>query len=428
MLNWISAYLGELLHLLHEMSPYLLLGFLFAGGLRVLFPRQMINRYMGGRDFRSVMNAALMGIPMPLCSCGVLPAAMGFYRNGASRGASISFLVSTPQTGVDSILATYSLLGWPMAIIRPVAALVSGLFGGLLGNRLDRKEGVQTEMQDEGESDVPPRSLVELLRYGFVELIQDLGKWLVIGLLLAALLAMLIPADFFIQHVGNPFFEMGLILLLSVPLYICATGSIPIAAVLMLKGLSPGAALVLLMAGPATNIATMTVIASTMGRKSLWVYLSSIIGGAVLFGVAINNLLPVEWIAAAFPVNVQPEHYQHGQNWLSWLSSVMLVVLLLNGQLQKWLSKRKQDRSDRAQLAAMNENVRYYKVEGMTCQHCKANVESGLSELEGVERVLADPGENRVSLQAENIDDELVAARIAQLGYNYLGRTDVDEA
>ena len=143
MLEIVKGYGGELVRLVNEMSPYLLLGFLFAGILRVVFPRRVITRYMGKRNFRSVLNASLLGVPMPLCSCGVLPTGIGFYKNGASRGSTISFLISTPQTGVDSMLATYSLLGLPLAIIRPVVALVTGVFGGVLGNAADKKENVK---------------------------------------------------------------------------------------------------------------------------------------------------------------------------------------------------------------------------------------------------------------------------------------------
>ena len=127
----VRLYGGELISLVNEMSPYLLLGFFFAGLLRVVFPSKVIARYMGQNNFRSVFNASLLGVPMPLCSCGVLPAGIGFYKNGASRGSTVPFLISTPQTGVDSILATYSLLGLPLAIIRPVVALITGVFGGI---------------------------------------------------------------------------------------------------------------------------------------------------------------------------------------------------------------------------------------------------------------------------------------------------------
>ena len=264
----VKTYGVELVRLVNEMSPYLLLGFLFAGILRVVFPRRIITRYMGQRNFGSVLNASLLGVPMPLCSCGVLPTGIGFYKNGASRGSTISFLISTPQTGVDSIFATYSLLGLPLAMIRPVVALVTGVFGGLMGNLADRNGKVEKHEMEAGEEEYE-RSVKELFRYGFVELLQDISKWLIIGMLVAAFLSVLIPDDFFTRNISSEYLAMGLMLLASVPLYICATGSIPIAAVLLMKGLSPGAALVLLMAGPATNIATMAVIGNAMGKRSL---------------------------------------------------------------------------------------------------------------------------------------------------------------
>ncbi len=203
----VKLYIVELARLVNEMSPYLLLGFFFAGLLRVAFPARIITRYMGGRNFRSVLNASLLGVPMPLCSCGVLPTGIGFYKNGASRGSTISFLISTPQTGVDSILATYAMLGLPLAIIRPVVAFFTGLGGGLLANRVDRNSVKNREsgMDNPGPQQVSEmiaepvheRSVRELFRYGFVELLQDISKWLIIGMLAAALLSVLIPADFF---------------------------------------------------------------------------------------------------------------------------------------------------------------------------------------------------------------------------------------
>jgi uncharacterized membrane protein YraQ (UPF0718 family)/copper chaperone CopZ len=415
----VGTYTGELVGLVNEMSPYLLLGFLFAGVLRVIFPRQLITRYMGQNNFRSVFNASLLGVPMPLCSCGVLPAGIGFYRNGASRGPTVSFLISTPQTGVDSILATYSLLGLPLAIIRPVVAMFTGLFGGVLGNAVERNG--RDEEDKEGESDKPyERSVKELFRYGFVELVQDISKWLVIGMLLAALLAVLIPGDFFTSTITSEYLAMLLMILASVPLYICATGSIPIAAVLMMKGLAPGAALVLLMAGPATNIATMAVIGNTLGKKSLWVYLGSIIGGALFFGVMINEFLPREWFTGAMPAMMH-EH-EHGTGWFLWASSALLVLLIVNGYVMKILSSRKERKNDLNKEARMKTDIITFRVEGMTCDHCKATVEKGLMDLQGVSEVLADRNVGQVRIQAESVSDERIKETIEKLGYRYGGK------
>jgi uncharacterized protein len=414
-----GTYAGELVRLVNEMSPYLLLGFFFAGLLRVVFPRQMITRYMGQNNFRSVFNASLLGVPMPLCSCGVLPAGIGFYKSGASRGPTISFLISTPQTGVDSILATYSLLGLPFAIIRPVVALFTGLLGGILGNAAERNGEGKKERGDSGEENYE-RSVREFFRYGFVELIQDISKWLVIGMLVAALLSVLIPEDFFTSTISSEYLAMFLMILASVPLYICATGSIPIAAVLMMKGLSPGAALVLLMAGPATNIATMAVIGNSLGKRSLRVYLATITGGALFFGILVNELLPREWFAGA--LSAMGAMHEHRMGWLNWASSAVLVSLILNGYILKFLSFRKERRTDKEKTHLMKANVLQYRVEGMTCEHCKATVERGLKDLQGVTEVVADRVNDKVTIQAESLTDHQIKEVIEKLGYRFAGK------
>jgi len=385
---------------------------------------------MGGRNFRSVLNASLLGIPMPLCSCGVLPTGIGFHKNGASRGSTISFLISTPQTGVDSILATYAMLGLPLAIIRPVVALFTGLGGGLLGNWADRisernknsvldspgsQQGIETLSEP-----APERSVRELFRYGFVELIQDISKWLLIGMLLAALLSVVIPDDFFTSTIKSEYLAMLLMIAASVPLYICATGSIPIAAVLLMKGLSPGAALVLLMAGPATNIATIAVIGNSLGKRSLWVYLGSIIFGALFFGILVNELLPREWFTGA--VSSAAHMHGHQTGWFRWSASAILLLLIMNGYLMKMISKIKEQKKDKEKTDHMKTNVTLYRVEGMTCDHCKATVERGLKDIEGVSEVLADRINNQITVQAESVSENQVKEAIEKLGYRFAGK------
>ena len=262
--EYIQLYLDDLLELTNEMSPYLLLGFLFAGILSVYLKQQRISKYLGGKNLKSVFNASIFGVPLPLCSCGVIPTGVSLYKNGASKSSTVSFLISTPQTGVDSILVTYSMLGLPFAVIRPVVALLTGLFGGLLNIPYDKEIKVKDYDNANKEKENGSR-FINMLKYAFVTFLQDISKWLVIGLLLAALISVLVPDNYFENNFSNPLFGMIMILAVSVPLYVCATGSVPIAAVLLMKGLSPGAALVFLMAGPATNIATLTVLS-----KNYW--------------------------------------------------------------------------------------------------------------------------------------------------------------
>jgi len=319
------------------------------------------------------------------------------------------------------MLATYSLLGLPLAIIRPVVALLTGILGGALGNRVDMK-GERGNAGNEVKEEIHPRTLREMFRYGFVELLQDISKWLIIGMLLAALLSVVIPDDFFTENISSEYLAMVLMLLASVPLYICATGSIPIAAVLLMKGLSPGAALVLLMAGPATNVATMAVIGNALGRKTLWVYLASIIGGALFFGTVVNELIPREWITGAIPSVMHGEGHNHSAGWFPWVMSALLAGLIINGYLQKWISRKRTQKEDRIKSEQMKHNVQVFRVEGMTCMHCKATVENGIRELPQVSEVVADPGQNLVTVEAESVDEERVRSMVEKLGYTFKGR------
>jgi copper chaperone CopZ len=215
---------------------------------------------------------------------------------------------------------------------------------------------------------------------------------------------------------------MLLMLLASVPLYICATGSIPIAAVLLMKGLSPGAALVLLMAGPATNIATMAIVGNTMGRRSLWIYLIAIIGGAIFFGTLINEVLPREWIMGAIPSGLHGVEHEHPAGWFQWISSSVLVLLIINGYVLKSLSRRRSHKEDQIKNEQMRSKIHLFRVEGMTCEHCKANVENGLKGLPWVTEVLAEPGKNLVTVEAGTITDGQVRETVEKLGYNFGGR------
>ena len=326
--------------LMAEMAPYLLLGFLLAGIMHEFIPRQVYANYLSRPNFRSVFLAALFGVPLPLCSCGVLPTAMGLRREGGSRGATISFLVATPQTGVDSIIATYSLMGLPFAIIRPVVAFITALFGGTLINCFDaeRKEDEVKETcsccckQEKSTSPVKKtvkERILGSISYGFGEMMADIGKWLIVGLIVAGMITTLVPDQWFAAFKDNSLLSILLVLAISIPMYVCATGSIPIAVALMAKGLTPGAALVLLMAGPACNVASLLVINKVLGRRTLLLYLTAIISGAVLFAFGIDYLLPREWFLTDI-VNRGVCGVDEHMGWFSIASAIVLIALLVN--------------------------------------------------------------------------------------------------
>jgi len=425
-MEYIKNYFLELFELTNEMSPYLLLGFFFAGLLHVFFKKERIAKYMGSSKIKSAIYATLIGIPLPLCSCGVIPTGISFYKNGASKGSTVSFLISTPQTGVDSILVTYSLLGLPFAIIRPIIALISGVFGGVFTNLYTKNENENDRnnptITEEAKSD--GNLFYRFFNYAFVEFLQDISKWLIIGLMAAAFIALVLPNDFFTSYINNNLLSMGIVLLASIPLYVCATGSVPIAAVLLMKGLSPGAALVFLMAGPATNTATITVLTKVLGRKALLGYLVSIIGFSLLFGLIIDSFLPREWFTSFISMG-HSSHSEHGlPYWFQISSTVALVLLIINAYYQKYklniFGEKISPETEKKQTDSTL--FSYVKVEGMTCNHCKENVENGLNSLSEIEVESIDLKKSTVKIKGANIDYKLVKDTVESLGYSYKGR------
>jgi len=413
----IFSFFNDFLSILSEMAPYLLLGFFFAGILHSFMPRQSIEKYFNGKSFRSSVNASLFGIPLPLCSCGVIPTGMAFYKNGASKGGTISFLISTPQTGVDSILATFSLMGLPLAIIRPFAALITGITGGYITSVVAKKEPIKVAaLREKTEAKSLKQKIEDVFKYGFVEFIQDISKWLVIGLVLAAVISVLVPNQFAQILNLSPILQMLLILVVSIPFYICATGSIPLAAVLILKGFSPGAAFVLLMAGPATNAATITMIGKVMGKSSLIAYLSSIILGALGFGLLIDYVLPMDWFTQIAHQEMTHNHTEQ-LSWWQVSSGIILLGLVINGYIQKYIKSKKIK-----EMSVNDSKIEKISiaVEGMTCNHCKSNVEENVSDLPFVKSAIANLSENKLIIEGEQIDVDKVKEVVNSLGYKAL--------
>jgi len=278
-----------------EMSPYLLFGFFVAGLLSMLVSRKMVERHLGGPGVLPLFKAAIFGIPLPLCSCGVIPVSMSLHKQGASKGATISFLLSTPQTGVDSILVTYSLLGPVFAIFRPLVALVTGVVGGLLVNLFGQKTNAPALSADPPPNGTPnptwTKRLLDGMEYAFVTLPRDIGKPLLLGLAIAAIISALTPDDFFADKLGRGLPAMLVMMAVGIPIYVCASASVPVAAALILKGLSPGAALVFLMTGPATNAAGLATIWNALGRRTALLYLLTVAGCALGAGLLLDALV-----------------------------------------------------------------------------------------------------------------------------------------
>ena len=420
--------LNEIWALLCEMSPYLLLGFLLAGLMHEFVPSTLYTKYLGDRSLRSVVLAALFGVPLPLCSCGVIPTAMGIRREGASKGATISFLIATPQTGVDSIIATYSLMGLPFAIIRPIVALLTAVFGGQLCNCLTpepsrsltpdpsprRGEKGRCNTNNAQECSSPRRGfgvrLLSALSYAFGEMMEDIGKWLAIGLIVAGIITAAVPDSWFTIFQGNTFYSILFVLAFSIPMYLCATGSIPIALALMVKGLTPGAALVLLMAGPASNAASILVVGKVLGKRTMLIYLFSIIAGAVLFGFGIDYLLPREWFTV--PVMQHAACHEDGIGLFSYICTGLLLVLLVRAL---WPFGHHHHHHHEALSQAEAEAVTY-NIEGMNCNHCAENVRKAIASIMGVENVEVSLREGK-ALVAGSPDEAEVLRAVESIGF-----------
>ena len=429
----------EILNLINEMSPYLLLGFGIAGVMHTFVPTRLYHRYLSRQGFRSVLYAAALGVPLPLCSCGVLPTAMSLRCEGASKGATTSFLIATPQTGVDSIAATYSLMGLPFAIVRPIAALVTALLGGTLVNLFDReKPSTDTTSRTDTSSSHDPKltfkgKVIGALRYGYIEMMQDIGRWLVMGLVIAGIITVSVPDGFFATFAHRPLLGMLLVLICAIPMYLCATGSIPIAVALMLKGMTPGTALVLLMAGPAVNVASVLVIRKVLGKRTLWLYLTAIISGALAFALGMDYLLPREWFTDSLTL-LNGSCHTHTP-WFNIACSVVLLCLLVNaliGRLRKSKSCctmgcdegcsctsdtcTNQEHTPCDTCHEPTPTVQTLIVTGMQCNHCRASVIRAISSLPGTDSVDAELASGLVTITGTTPMSEIIRA-VEALGF-----------
>ncbi len=328
---------------LEQMAPYLLFGFLMAGLLSVFIRQKWVERHLGGGGLWPVVKASLVGVPMPLCSCGVLPVSAALKKQGASRAAAASFLISTPQTGVDSILITYALLGPFFAVFRPVTSFLAGIAGGALVRYFDKRpDEVQTEMTKKSCCSVPmavapekSNPLARSLKYGFGTLPREIGPVLLLGVVIAGALASFVHERSLAAYIGGGAGSILIMMAAGVPVYVCATASVPIAAGLMHLGASPGAALAFLIAGPATNAATFTTIVKVLGKTTAFLYLATIAVSAFGFGLLMDVLFPL----AGAELPALGSHAHESGGWVYTLAACALLVLIAGSFVAK-LKKR----------------------------------------------------------------------------------------
>jgi hypothetical protein len=408
------------------MAPYLLFGFLVAGILSVCASPEWVERHLGRPGLGSVLKAALFGVPLPLCSCGVIPVSASIYRHGASRAATTAFLLSTPQTGVDSIAITYGLLGPVFAIYRPIAALLSGLVGGMLVQLFgEPRDAVTTGPPTNAvcreaccAKTAPQNALLRVLYYGFVTLPRDIGGALLLGVLIAGAMAAFVEPGQWHDYFRSGILSILLMMALGVPIYVCATASVPIAAGLIHMGASPGAALAFLIAGPATNGATITTVWKLLGRRTAAIYLLTITASAVACGLLLNWLFT--WLDAPLP---QLEHHQHSAGHGGSLSHVwavaLLAVMILSSKTLARLRKGERlvgKEADHTPASAAGQRLDLV-VTGMTCSHCAESVRRALAACDGVSSAEVDLLHGRAVVTGDGLDPGQLAAAVAALGY-----------
>lgn len=387
------------------LAPSLILGLIIAGLLHVFVKRERIFSHLGKPGFLSAVKASMMGVPLPLCSCGVLPAALSLRRDGASKGATVSFLASTPQTGVDSIIPTWIVLGWPVAAAKVIAAFLAGVASGSLVDLLEgRHRAVEPngdQMGEKGGSFLP-----RIWRYAWGTLFGDIYGWLFLGIAVSALIVTFIePGSLAEYDVLSGPAGMLAALAVGIPMYVCSVSSIPMAAALIYAGFPVGGALVFLMAGPATNAATMGAIRKELGTRAFSVYILTIVAAAMLSGLVLNNIDP-----GTIPLTGS---HDHGAAWEDLAAGLLFAGITLKG-IDRLLRRRRMLSGGR---------VTVLRITGMKCRRCSEKVERALLSVAGVTgaEVSSGTGTARV-ISAVDPDPYALEEAVEKAGFSVEGK------
>lgn len=461
MLDSLFALLTESWNVFGQMAPYLLFGFLVAGLLSVYISPTWLERHLGGQGMGPVWRASLFGVPLPLCSCSVIPVAVSLRHHGASRGATTAFLLSTPQTGVDSILVTHAMLGPLFAVFRPIAAFLTGLCGGGLvllagepnhgadeagrksiaaagdsragtgtsagtgpgtGPSAGTSAGTNSDTCQEAccSSEHGGGKLARMFRYGFVTLPKDIGPALLVGVLIAGVMAAVVPEDRLAVYLGGGALSILILMSVGVPIYVCATASVPIAAGFMYMGASPGAALAFLIAGPATNAATITTLWKALGPRTALLYLGTVAISALGCGLLLDWLMPIA--ATAIPQLGSHVHAEPSGGWLSHALAILLLAVLAFSYL--WRPASAPRRTEAASLALDGLAAKtgpgerlVLVVQGMSCEHCVESVKRTVIGCDGVRDAEVNLAAGRVLAVGENLDPAPLIAALDKSGF-----------
>ena len=413
--DYLNIFLLEMWSLCLNMAPFLLLGMVVSGLISMFVDSRLILKHIGSKNFLSIFKATVLGIPIPLCSCGVIPVAATLRDSGASKGSTVSFLVSTPQTGVDSIFLTYGMLGPVFALFRPLAALVSGIFSGMVINSFD--DDTHHHLPDSDAISNAKTPLIDRLksgiRYGLLSLPSDIVVPLFQGLVIASAIAIFIPPDFIAEYfLSNPYIMFIMMLAVSLPVYVCATASIPIAVVLMAKGVSAGAVFVFLMAGPATNASSIAVVKNILGKKTMYYYLILISSTAIVFGLIFDSFITI-----VPPAMSHSSHGHAADDYGALFLTVLFLLILINSYVYKLKGERSKTAESEDAFDGSKDRLSIM-VDGMTCSHCKESVETAVYSCSGVESTSVDLATGQVIIIGTGFDEGAIKDKIKRKGFS----------
>lgn len=421
--EYLLKFITNFWNTLGEMSPYLLFGFIVAGILSIIISAEWIEKHLGRSDYKSVFKASLFGVPLPLCSCSVIPVAMSMNKHGASRGATTAFLLSTPQTGIDSIMVTYGLLGPVFGIVRPIVALITGVLGGIAVNlfkitgKISDSKSPSHEHGDHSHNDscasgnTASSKLKSAAKHGFITLPQDINYALVAGVIISALISTLVPENFFKEKIDSTAVEMLIMLAVSIPLYVCSTGSVAIAYSFIHLGFSPGAVLVFLIAGPATNAATITTIWKILGPKNTIIYLMSVLVSSFGAGILLNK------INILLESNIEHIHNHAESSFLTnpYFTGISSVILLFILFVLPIIYKRFSNEKDTC--CDLSENF-VLKIDNLSCSHCVNSIKKEIEGKLGVVSIDADLSKKTVTFYGKEFNKKQIFDEIKALGYS----------
>ncbi len=423
--------LQAVLLLFIQMAPYLMLGLVFVGLLNIFFTKDLVTKHIGRNNFTSIFKAAMFGVPLPLCSCGVIPSAVYMAKNGASKPSVVSFLISTPQTGIDSILATYGMMGPVFAIFRPFAALLMGLIGGIVTKFAIAKDEIAAETNIGKKFDIPlmkqpvPAPEVKNFKYyaskamiyPFIEFLDDITPQFVVGLFIAGLITYFVPDNFFSgSFISNGIIGMIVTMLIGVPMYVCATASIPIALSMMMKGFSPGVAFVFLAAGPATNAASIAVLTKVLGKKVTAIFVFTISVSSIAFGLLLDLIFNMTGIDPHAQMSHLHVHDMSTVSWFDGLVASVFFILVLLSIYRLYIKPRFKPKEE----IIMENSKTKISIEGMTCNHCVMNVQKAITGTLGVTSVDVKLSENAAYVEGDFKFYDIKKA-VEDMGYKVIG-------